>query len=111
MDLGKIDNQLKIIMEEEKFYCDEDLTLKRLSEALEISTHQLSEFLNGYYKMNFKNFINSYRIKEAKILLSEQPGRNTLSIAFAAGFNSYTTFYYQFKKKEGMSPNDFRRLN
>ncbi|MBN2038761.1 MAG: AraC family transcriptional regulator [Spirochaetes bacterium] len=109
INLSQLDKQLKTVMEKEKFYCDEDLTLKRLSDALDITPHQLSEFLNEHHKKNFKHFVNSYRIEEAKEQLQEQPDRNALTIALAVGFNSYTTFHTTFKKEVGQSPNDFRR--
>ena len=96
-------------MEEEKIYCDEDLSLSRLSKALEITMHQLSQFLNEHHGKNFNSYINSYRIWEAKNYLKEEPARNALSIAYAIGFNSYSAFFSAFKKEEGMSPADFRK--
>ena len=109
IDLINLKKQLELIMEHEKFYCDEDLNLTKLSNALEISTHQLSEFLNEHYNKNFNNYINGYRIRDAKILLIEDPQRNTLSIAYMVGFNSYTAFFLAFKKDTGISPADYRR--
>lgn len=104
-----IQRQLKIIMEEEKLFCDEDLSLGRLSEALELTKTQLSQFLNTYYEKNFNNFVNGYRIDEAKKMLREQPGRQIISIAFAVGFNSYSAFHSTFKKMTGLTPADYRR--
>lgn len=109
MDISSLGEQINYLMEEEKFFCDEDLTLSRLSQALEITTHQLSQFLNEHHGKNFNTFINSYRIKESKTMLLEEPTRNALSIALAAGFNSYSAFFNAFKKEEGISPAEFRK--
>ncbi len=106
-----IQQQLKIIMEEEKLFCDEDLSLGRLSEALELTKNQLSQFLNTYYKKNFNNFVNGYRIEEAKNMLLAEPKRQIISIAFAVGFNSYSAFHATFKKMTDITPADFRRKN
>jgi len=106
---NSIDRQLKIIMEEEKLFCDEDLSLTRLSEALDLTKNQLSQFLNTYHNMNFNNFVNRYRIDEAKKMLMDEPDRQILSVSFAVGFNSYSTFHATFKKMTGVSPADFRR--
>ncbi|MBN1497144.1 MAG: AraC family transcriptional regulator [Spirochaetes bacterium] len=106
-----INRQLKIIMEEEKLFCDEDLSLGRLSEALELTKNQLSQFLNTYHKKNFNNFVNGYRIEEAKKMIKEQPHRQIIAIAFAVGFNSYSAFHSMFKKMTGITPADYRRKN
>ena len=109
VDRKNINRQLKIIMEEEKLFCDEDLSLGRLSEALELTKNQLSQFLNKYHKKNFNNFVNSYRIDEAKKILLEEQKRQILSIALSVGFNSYSAFHTTFKKMTGITPADFRR--
>ncbi len=104
-----IDGQLRIIMEEEKLFCDEDLSLGRLSDVLGLTKNQLSQFLNTYHKKNFNNYVNDFRINEAKKIMLEEPKRQIISIAFAVGFNSYSAFHSTFKKKTGVTPADFRR--
>jgi len=111
VDINNLQENLKIIMEEEKLYCDEDLSLTRLSEALEVTSHQLSHFLNEYHNKNFNSYINNYRITEAKKLLISDSKRSTLSVAFASGFNSYSAFYTAFKKEIHLSPAEFRKQN
>jgi AraC-like DNA-binding protein len=111
VDRKNINDQLKIIMEEEKLFCDEDLSLGRLSDALGLSKNQLSQFLNKYHEKNFNSFVNGYRVNEAKKILLEEPKRQIISIAFAVGFNSYSAFHSTFKKNTGLTPADYRRKN
>lgn len=102
---------ITVIMEEEKLFCDEDLTLPRLSSALGITRHQLSSLLNDHFGKNFNSFINNYRISEARNMLVHEPKRSALSIAHAVGFNSYSVFYTSFKKETGHSPAEYRNRN
>ncbi len=111
VDVTNLEKNLEIVMEEEKLYCDEDLNLPRLSEVLEVTTHQLSQYLNDHYNMNYNCYINNFRISDAKKLLIEEPDRSTLSIAYAVGFNSYSVFYTAFKKQALLSPAQFRKKN
>jgi YesN/AraC family two-component response regulator len=109
VDINKLETQLKVIMEQEKLFCDERLTLPRLSEALGITTHQLSEYLNEYHRKNFNNFVNSFRINEAKKILVNDLNKNIHDIAYSVGFNSYSAFHSSFKKETGNSPADYRQ--
>ncbi|MBN2079414.1 MAG: AraC family transcriptional regulator [Spirochaetes bacterium] len=109
MDLDNLGRQLQAMMEQEKLYCDEDLSLPRLSQALGVTPHQLSQFLNQHYGKNFNSFVNGYRIEDAKQLLVTETERNTLSVALAVGFNSYSAFHSAFRKATGLSPAEFRK--
>ncbi len=111
MNLDNLASQLTGMMVKEKLYCDEDITLPRLSQALGITPHQLSQFLNQHYSKNFNSFVNGYRIEDAKKLLVDEPDRNTLSIALAVGFNSYSAFHSAFRKASGISPAEYRKKN
>ena len=79
-------------MKEEKPFADEDLTLQSFAEELEIKSHQLSQILNEILGKNFFQFVNGYRIEEAKNLLKEERERNILWVAYAVGFNSKSSF-------------------
>ncbi|HOD13902.1 MAG TPA: helix-turn-helix domain-containing protein [Spirochaetota bacterium] len=111
LDLESLGKQLTAMMEQEKIYCDEELSLPRLSDSLGVTPHQLSQFLNQHYNKNYNNFINSYRIGDAQKLLVDEPDRNTLSIALAVGFNSYSAFHSAFRKVTGISPAEYRKRN
>lgn len=109
LDLNELARRLKVLMELERVYADEALTLGRLAGALSITPHQLSEFLNERHNMNFRSFVNRFRINEAERILLEEPDSSILSVAFVVGFNSKTSFYRAFEKQTGMRPQDYRK--
>ncbi len=111
LDIDSIIKRILEIMEIEKAFSDEDFSLKNLARELEINTQQLSEILNERMGKSFNTFINEYRIREAKLLLIDEPGRSINSIADAVGFNSNTAFTITFSKYEGCSPSRYRKQN
>ncbi len=108
-DENDLRERLETLMREEKLYADEDLTLGRLAEELDLSQHQLSEFLNDRMSMKFSDYVNSWRIKEAKGLLLENTERSVLAIAESVGFNSKSSFNEAFRKFTARTPSEFRK--
>jgi AraC-like DNA-binding protein len=109
LDVDAIIQHLTLLMEGEKIFCYEDLGLEQLASELDITQHQLSEILNDRLGNNFFNYINMYRINEAKELLMQEPDRSIISIAHAVGYNSLSAFYNSFQKFTGTSPAEFRK--
>jgi AraC-like DNA-binding protein len=103
--------QLSSLMEHNKLFLDNDLNLPAVAEKLDISIHEASFLINETAKDNFYNFINKYRVEEAKRLLAstKMEQLNILGIAFASGFNSKTTFNTAFKKIVGISPSQYNK--
>ncbi len=101
------------IMECEKPFLNNDLTLQKLSEMLSISPHHLSQIINEKKNQNFFDFINSYRIEEAKNLLVDKKGEllTILAIAEEVGFNSKSAFNIAFKKYTSLTPSQFKKQN
>lgn len=96
-------------MASEKKFTNMELTLQQLSAQLLVTPHQLSELVNESLKMNFRAFINGYRIREAERLLIEQPESSVLEIAFTVGFNSKTSFNVLFYRYTGSTPSEYRK--
>lgn len=99
------------LVEIEKVYRDEELTLRSLAEKLKIPYYQLSEILNKRLHRKFNDFINYYRIEEAKRIL-ESPAahdKTIVSVAMEVGFKSTTSFYQVFKKYTGMTPSQYKK--
>ncbi|MBM9578745.1 helix-turn-helix transcriptional regulator [Leptospira sp. 201903070] len=97
------------LMVTKKAHLDPGLSLKSMSERLEISPHQLSELLNQYLNTNFNSFVNFYRIQEAKDSLLNEGEKTILTIAYESGFNSLSVFNATFKKEVGVTPRFFRK--
>jgi len=103
--------KLHKLMEVERCYRDAEISLQSLAEKLSISPHLLSQILNEKLRRNFADFINSYRIDEAKeVLLSPKGERRKISaVAFDVGFNTMVAFYNAFKKYTGQTPAQFKK--
>ncbi len=98
------------LMETERPYLNDELKISELGALLDLPPHKLSIVLNSDFGMNFYDFVNSYRVKEAARLLVD-PGQKdmpVLRIAYAAGFNSKATFNRAFKQAYGIPPQSFR---
>ncbi len=96
------------LMEEEAIYRDDQLTIQKLANLLEIPNHQLSDIINTSFKSNFNSFINRYRVNNAVAMIRENPDCNILSVAYAVGFNSKSVFYDAFTKQTGATPGQFK---
>jgi ligand-binding sensor domain-containing protein/AraC-like DNA-binding protein len=101
------------LLDIQRLYKDETLSLNTLSGKLSIAPRYLSQITNELLNKNFRDLINNYRIEEAKEMLSK-PGKNDFSIleiAFEVGFNSKEVFNRCFKKYTGMTPSEFKKTN
>lgn len=103
--------KLKYLMEIEKVYCDADISLQSLSDKMSIAPHLLSQLLNEKMDRNFADFINVYRIEEAKKIMQSPrgPQRKVSAVAIEVGFNTMAAFYNAFKKYTGMPPTQYRK--
>lgn len=102
--------KLKHLMEVEKAYLDADISLLSLAEKLSITSRVLSQILNEKMDRNFSDFINFYRVEEAKKILQDPRGaqKKIIALAFDVGFNTKVAFYNAFKKFTNMTPAQYR---
>ena len=109
-DSEYVDRIMKF-MDDEKPYMKSNITLDTLSELIDVPSRELTALLNGHFKMNYYEFINNYRIEEAKeILKADKAHEKTISdIYLTVGFNSKSVFNTFFKKNTGMTPSDYRK--
>lgn len=103
--------QLELVMENEKPFLNPTLSLNELADKITISPRYLSDLINRSFNQNFFDFINTYRIEEAKKMLAfDSDGRRTvLEVLYDSGFNSKSAFNTAFKKYTGITPTEYRR--
>lgn len=110
------DNSLKAFIdrlsehvEKEKLFLNSEITLNEVAKLLSTNTAFLSKAVNQHYNMNFSNYLNKFRIEEAKRLIDE--GRQGIltfeGIANSSGFVSRSSFNQAFKKFTGMTPTEY----
>jgi AraC-like DNA-binding protein len=102
-----IASKLENAMKEDKLFLQDNLSLNKLSESISESENHISETLSQFLHTKFFQFVNSFRVEEAKKAL-QNSDKLVTSIAFEVGFNSKSTFNTAFKKIVGYSPSAYR---
>ena len=86
----------------------EKISLNTLSKEIGISRSHISHTFSERIKMNFRDYINSLRIKHSVRLMNS--GNMTITeIAYESGFESIRTFNRVFKQYYNMSPSEYRK--
>ena len=101
--------KLEAWMENERPYLNPDFRLLDLMKVLPMNRTYLSNFINGEYNCNFYQYVNNYRIAEAKRLMRENPDMKMQDVASQSGFSSSATFSRSFAKEEGCSPTEWAK--
>jgi AraC-like DNA-binding protein len=104
-------SELQQVMSIERPYLAHGLKISDLATQIDIPTNHLSETINGYAGQSFYEYINLYRVDDAKQLLSDatKDQLSIIDIGLEAGFKSNSTFYTQFKKYQGQTPLQYRK--
>ncbi|WP_369013124.1 helix-turn-helix domain-containing protein [Flavobacterium anhuiense] len=100
--------KLEKVMSEKSLYKNPNLTLQDLSQEINISSHQLSQFLNNNLGKNFTSFVNEFRISEACKIITSSDKLTLESVGYDVGFNSKSTFFAAFKKHTGTTPLNYQ---
>ncbi len=110
--LMTICRMLQAYMARKRVYRNPKLDLKQLADELNIHRRTITSALNVCLNQNLNTFINSYRIEEIKeqMMLPENKNKTIIEIAFAAGFNSKSTFNQTFRRQTGMTPSEYRAV-
>jgi len=98
------------LMQSEKLYLNPVLKLETVAGKLKLPEKLVSSLLNQHMSQNFNDFVNGYRVEEAKRkLIDPANSPYTISaIALDCGFNSLATFQRAFKQLTGTTPSSYQ---
>lgn len=96
-----------------KPYLEPELSVESLAQQVSLKPKELSRLINENLDQNFFDFINRYRIDEAKRLLTNPADKKitVLEVLYEVGFNSKSSFNTLFKKYTGVTPSEFKKQN
>lgn len=89
-------------------YADVSLSLNLTAAHFNVSASYLSRVFKNTVNVNFLDYLNSYRIDQAKTLLHSDA--TMLTIAQQVGFDNDATFRRLFKKYTGTTPSRYKAL-
>ena len=107
----RILNNLLQHMQSQRPYLEPELTLNDLAAQITVKPKLLSQVINELLHRIFFEFINHYRIEEAKRLLTNPKDKKitVLEVMYEVGFNSKSSFNTLFKKHTGLTPGEFKK--
>jgi AraC-like DNA-binding protein len=105
-------NKVMEMFEVKEIYKEEGLTIRKLSEYMNMQEYKLRNIINkGLGYKNFNDLLNSYRIKKAKELLlnTNDKDLSITRIALEVGYPNAAAFNRAFKQFTGLTPSEFRK--
>ncbi|WP_270168972.1 response regulator transcription factor [Paenibacillus sp. SYP-B4298] len=98
------------LLEHVQMHYGEDMSLKTLSQQLDIHPTYLGQLFHQEVGTSFSDYVNHYRIEKATQLLLHTDLK-TSDIAREVGYLDSSYFYRQFKKYAGVSPTELRQMS
>lgn len=107
-----IDEKLSPIVEAwvaEKKFCTSDLNIKEVAADMGTNQNYLSQYLNSHLNTTFQVWLNTLRVEESKILLTDGSKRSIEEIGSMVGFTQTYNFSRWFRTVTGTTPFRFRQ--
>lgn len=96
---------------DQKKFCTSELNIKDVATDIGTNHSYLSQYLNNHIGMTFQVWLNTLRIEESKILLTDGERKSIEQIGSAVGFTQLYNFSRWFKIVTGTTPFQYRKQN
>ena len=109
---GEILCKIEKAMEQDEYYKNNMATVGGLAKLIHENSHHVSQVINELKDQSFFELLASYRVDEAKKILSNEDTKMMTieELADVVGYNSKSAFNTAFKKFTGKTPSQFRNL-
>lgn len=94
--LEDIRKKIKLLFDEGKIFLNKDLTIWEVARVVGTNRTYVSSVINNDFKQNFSSFVNSYRVKHAKMLQGNNPDISKQDLAEMSGFGSQVSMKRAF---------------
>jgi len=102
--------KLEKVMDEEKFYRTEKLTLSMLATEIGLPEYRARALINQTFNYrNFNDYVNQLRIEEASSRLLAERDTPIQNIALDVGYRTLSSFNRIFKEILDQTPTEFRQ--
>lgn len=100
---------IKIVVHDKK-YKDPDYSAKKLTVDIQTNSRYLSAIFRSCMGMNYNQFVNQYRIRDAQEMLADPDYDDYTAeeIGLMVGFSNRQCFYLAFDKIVGKTPRKYR---
>ncbi|HEY4155128.1 MAG TPA: AraC family transcriptional regulator, partial [Puia sp.] len=115
--LNEIDTSVKTFLDDKirmssvyeyiQAHFDQRPDVNEVASRVHLSTPAFCRYFKKQTKMTFTDFVNQYRISQAKTLLLQ--GKTVSETGYAVGYESASHFNKLFKKLTGGNPSQFRK--
>ena len=106
----QVEAAARMMLTENELYLDTELSLERLAKRLHAPARALSGAINQTSGMNVSQYVNSFRLDHAAMLLRET-NDSVSQIMERSGFLTRSNFYREFQRVYGCSPAQYRSDN
>jgi len=109
---SQVNHQRSMIIQQAKAYTDEhygdaELQMNQVAKKFNLSPSHFSTIFKQEIGESFRDYLNNLRISHAKVLL-RTTNLKVAEVAFRSGYHDSHYFSTFFKKKTGISPQQFR---
>ena len=93
----------------QKKFCKANITIKDVASEIGTNHNYLSQYLNNHIGQTFQIWLNTLRIEESKLLLTEKEKKSIEQIGESVGFSQHYNFSRWFRIVTGTTPFQYRK--